>query len=245
MYTGPKLHTNSLVFGFDPNSRICNPGLSTGADVTPLYNIAGGEAMTWYNGTGTISITDTDAGYIIDNPNVSATTYWKTGSSLPIAGKDLTMTMWAKYTTSQGQSAHSGLSFHSHSANNGIALHMYNYTSSIYRIGCSTGNGSTRTYATYKGGTANIKDVWSYLALTYNNTTDEFKLYVNGVEETSFTYAQENVDREAHLFVWSTSYTTSSSYRTAYKMGLATVHTTILTADQLLDNFNATKHRYL
>lgn len=247
MYTGPRLHTDSLVFAFDPNSRVCNSTLATGADLSSFkcFTNEGPETLIHAGLAGTITTSSTDQGLVIGTASTGVTDHYKSTTAFDFSSSDITMTMWAKYTASPGGSAQSGLSFHSHSNNNGIALTMLEAGGLDFRVGCSTGNGTTRTFSTYYGQSNNIYNRWAYLALTYNNTTDEFKLYVDGVQDHSFTYAQSNAAREVYLFTWSTSYSTNSSYRSAYLQGLCTIHKHLFTADMLLDNFNATKHRYL
>jgi hypothetical protein len=97
---------------------------------------------------------------------------------------DLSMCCWAKVIETPADSANGLITNHSHSDNTGFGITVKQISTSDYRISCSTGNGSGRTYHTYYG-TTNIKNAWHHLALTYNSTTHIFQLWVDGkVEKT-------------------------------------------------------------
>ena len=68
---------------------------------------------------------------------------------------DISMFCWA-YVVTAGSSANGLVSNHSHANNTGFGITVRQISSTDYRISCSTGNGSSRTYMTYYG-TTNIK----------------------------------------------------------------------------------------
>lgn len=125
---------------------------------------------------------------------------------------DLSMCCWAKVTDA-GSSANGLVSNHSHSNNTGFGITVKQISSTDYRISCNTGNGSSRTYNTYYG-TSNIKGEWHHLALTYNNTTKVFQLWVDGNVELTQSYTNSARNDKLIVFDWSTTYD-SSSYRPA------------------------------
>ena len=94
---------------------------------------------------------------------------------------------------------------HSHSNNTGFALCIKQVSTTDYRICCSTGNGTGRTYCTYYG-TTNIKDSWHHLALTYDNTLHVFKLWVDGICEKIQNYTNAARADIIKIFDWSTTY---------------------------------------
>ena len=126
---------------------------------------------------------------------------------------DLSMCCWAKVIETPGDSANGLISNHSHADNTGFGICVKQVSTSDYRISCSTGNGSGRTYYTYYG-TSNIKEAWHHLALTYNNTTHLFQLWVDGKVEKTQSYTNAAKNDKILIFDWSTTYD-STSYRPA------------------------------
>ena len=126
---------------------------------------------------------------------------------------DLSMACWAKVTQTVGNTANGLITNHSHNDNTGFGITVKHISDSDYRISCSTGNGSGRTYMNYYG-TTNIKNTWHHLALTYDNTKHEFKLWVDGICEITQSYTNSSKDDKIILFDWSTTYN-DISYRPA------------------------------
>lgn len=243
MFTGPELNSEGLVYGLDAQSPRCTTSALGASPV--LYNIVDNDIMVHTVGTAAYtSVADGNA-EAMKKAALSSTSNYISTTAYDMSGGDVTIAAWMKLHISAGTSAQSGFGFHDHNANTGLSLAYRQVATDDVRVGCSTGNGTTRTYITYYGDTTDLlAEGWAYLALTYNDTTDALKLYVNGVQEYSGTYAQSNVSEKIQIGMWSVTYT-SASYRTAYSIGLCTIQSVELTAAQLLSNYEATKYRYL
>jgi len=106
-------------------------------------------------------------------------------------------------------------------------------------------SGSNRLYAghngawtTVTGGSTLSLNTWYFAAVTYDNSSG-WKLYLNGVQDgtnantTTFTGSQ---------FINIASYD-AGNYLTG-RMGVIQVYNRVLTAQEILQNYNATKTRY-
>lgn len=118
---------------------------------------------------------------------------------------DLSICCWALVTECVGDTANGLVSMHSHVNNTGFGITVKQVSTSDYRISCSTGKGNDRTYMSYYG-TSNIKGAWHHLALTYNNTTHIFQLWVDGIVEKTQSYTNVSQNDYIMLFDWSTTY---------------------------------------
>lgn len=102
---------------------------------------------------------------------------------------------------------------HNHVDYSGVGLTVRYISASDYRISCSTGTGSSRTYDDYYG-TTNIKSQWHHCGLTYNRASQTLKLWVDGnVEYTLTGYNNYAASNPFDLFNWSTGYVSNSDHR--------------------------------
>lgn len=102
---------------------------------------------------------------------------------------------------------------HNHVDYSGVGLTVRYISASDYRISCSTGTGSSRTYDDYYG-TTNIKNQWHHCGLTYNRASQTLKLWVDGnVEYTLTGYNNYAASNPFDLFNWSTGYVSNSDHR--------------------------------
>lgn len=136
----------------------------------------------------------------------------KSNTTINLSG-DISMCCWAKVTSTVGDTANGLVSNHSHSNNTGFGITVKQISENDYRISCSTGNGTNRTYFTYYG-TTNIKDSWHHLCLTYDNSLHIFKLWVDGICEKEQSYTNSSISDYIMVFDWSTTYN-SNNYRPA------------------------------
>ena len=131
---------------------------------------------------------------------------------------DISMMCWAYVSATVGDTANGLITNHNHADNSGLGITVKQVSTSDYRISCSTGNGSTRTYMTYYG-TTNIKNAWHHLALTYNKSKKTLKLYVDGnCEYTLTNYDNYAANNPFDLFNWSTGHYTNGDYRPVCKL---------------------------
>ncbi len=165
------------------------------------FTLTSGAAIT-INNNGKIGkcyerVTSKTAGYIVSNKTINL-------------NGDLSICCWAKVTGDVGSDTAQGLiSNHNHSNSTGFGLNVKYISSTDYRICCSTGSGSSRTYKDYYG-TTNIKNEWHHLALTYNNTKKEFQLWVDGIVEKTQSKTNVSTDSVIRLFDWSIGLSTNT-----------------------------------
>lgn len=161
------------------------------------FSLTNGAAIT-INENGKIGkcyerVTSQTDGYIVSNKTINL-------------NGDLSICCWAKVTGDVGSDTAQGLiSNHNHSNSTGFGLNVKYISADDYRICCSTGSGSSRTYKDYYG-TTNIKNKWHHLTLTYNNTKKEFQLWVDGIIEKTQSKTNISADSVIRLFDWSISY---------------------------------------
>lgn len=157
---------------------------------------------------------------------------------------DLSMCCWAKVTATVGNTANGLISNHNAATNTGFGITVKQISTSDYRISCSTGNGSSRTYHTYYG-TTNIKNAWHHLALTYDNTKHEFKLWVDGICEKTQSYTNASEDSKIGIFNWNLD-SEAANYHPACSIDDVRIYNNVLKASEIawLANLNK-KHKKL
>ena len=153
------------------------------------------------------------ADYIISNKSITL-------------GGDVTMCCWAKVTgVGYAGTANGIFGQHGH-LTGGLGITMKDVSSTDLRMSVNTGlygdsGASDRTYCTYYGST-NIYNAWHHLCLTYNSSTRQLRMYVDGNLETITGYGSyitlagnSTVARPIILFAWSTDHLGSNipSYR--------------------------------
>jgi len=129
---------------------------------------------------------------------------------------DFTMACWAYVTTLDANTANGLVSNHDYSMNKGAGINVRYISATDFRISCSTGDGSSRTFQSYYG-TSNIKDKWSHLLLRFEKETNNLSLWVNGIKEFEMTYAMAVSTNYITLFQWSVDYV-PARHRPACKM---------------------------
>ena len=144
---------------------------------------------------------------------------------------DLSMCCWAKVTATVGDTANGLVSNHSASNNAGFGINVKQVSTDDYRICCSTGNGSSRTYSTYYG-TTNIKNTWHHLALTYNSTTHVFQLWVDGIVEKTQSYTNSAIAGKIFLFDWNLN-GTNNNYKPACSLNDVRIYDHCLSAAEV------------
>lgn len=144
---------------------------------------------------------------------------------------DLSICCWAKVTTTVGDTANGLVTNHNAGSNSNFSINVKQISTDDYRISCSTGNGSARTYMTYYG-TTNIKNNWHHLALTYNNTTHIFQLWVDGVVEKTQSYTNSATAQKIMLFDWNVA-GTNNNYKPACMLNDVRIYDHCLSAAEI------------
>lgn len=134
---------------------------------------------------------------------------------------DVSMCCWCKITGyGTNNSANGIITQHGHNTG-GIGITMKYIGASDYRMSINSGlygdaGGSTndRTYMTHYGNT-NIYNAWHHLCVTYDATTKQARLYVDGnLDRDVVQLAGNNTTaRPFRIFDWSTDHSNSASYR--------------------------------
>lgn len=207
----------------------------------PLTNTSGlpeqngTSSVTWtlQNGSSSIVIKNDGSGKIApscyERVTMNAAEAYRTSAKLPALSR-VTMCCWAYVIETVGDTANGLITNHSHSDNAGLGITVKQVSTSDYRISCSTGNGTNRTYMTYYG-TTNIKNKWCHLALTYDGVS--VQLYVNGVLEKSQAYGNKVISDYFDIFNWSTTHYTNASYRPKCKLQDVRLYDEVLSAKEL------------
>ena len=135
---------------------------------------------------------------------------------------DVTMACWCKLTGyGTTNSANGIITQHGHNTG-GLGITMYYASASDYRMSINTGSKGDsfpaadrdRTFYTYYGNT-NIYNAWHHLCVTYNASTKQAKLYVDGKLDRDPVNLKGNntTARPFRLFDWSTDHSNNASYR--------------------------------
>lgn len=169
---------------------------------------------------------DAGSNIILDNNGKIGKCYFRpskqtsgkiTSNSTINLSEDISMACWALVSDCVGNTANGLISNHSNVDKTGVGITVKQISTSDYRISCSTGTGSDRTFYTYYG-TTNIKDAWHHLALTYSKSAEQLILYVDGnAEYTLNNYINSSIEDYIKIFEWSTTYD-SGMYRPAAKL---------------------------
>ena len=129
------------------------------------------------------------------------------------------MCCWAKVTSISDAGTANGLFTHHGHNYGGLGITVKDISTSDWRMSINTGlngdlqaNGaSDRTFNHYYGNT-NIKDAWHHLCLTYQASTKQIRMYVDGkLDANVITVNGNNTNaRPLALFAWSTDHLGSS-----------------------------------
>lgn len=203
----------SLVVWLPLNGNLENQGLS---DLKfSMVNRSGGLEVSTSGGKVVPGLyrrkTKETADYIVSNKNITL-------------DGDVTMCCWAKVTgVGYAGTANGIFGQHGH-LTGGLGITMKDVSSTDLRMSVNTGlygdsGASDRTFNTYYGST-NIYNAWHHLCLTYNSSTRQLQMYVDGNLETITGYGNyitlagnSTVARPIILFAWSTDHLTSNNYR--------------------------------
>ena len=129
------------------------------------------------------------------------------------------MCCWARVTgVGSSATANGIITQHGH-LTGGLGITMKDISSTDLRMSVNTGlygdsGGSDRTYCTYYGNT-NIYNQWHHLCITYQSSTKQLRMYVDGKLDRDVITLNGNsaVARPFALFAWSTDHLYAPDYR--------------------------------
>lgn len=220
-YRGPKLIYDSLVLCWDFASNRSYPGTGTNVDNLGKQDYPGTVSGATWNSQGYFDF---------DGTNDTITT-----PAFDVSGGDFTVEVWINPDSTQTQYAN---------------VFDYGHTGTV-GFTIQQNNTSTNTYYFYIGGvSANFTTLtagtWNHLAITLQNTSAVG--YLNGSQDLSFT-ATGNTDTQGQpLSIGSWWGGSESATRQRYwngQYGLVRIHSRALNANEVQNNYDAQKNRYI
>jgi hypothetical protein len=211
----PKIVTNGLKLYYDPANQKCYPG--SGSAITDLSG--SGAAGT----LGTATTVTSEAGGIFES--ASSGTNFQTNSAQSISASTVSAMVWVKVTTH----------------GNWIDLVKNNWVNSgwiIFSASDSWNVALAQSGSQYGASVVhNNSTAWTNLALTYDGTT--IRLYVDGALASSSTSISNAVLDTGFPIVFA-----GGTRPGAYKTSLIKIYNRALTAQEINQNFNATRGRF-
>lgn len=140
-------------------------------------------------------------------------------SDLPInLGNKLSMFCWVNPTVFNADSNLTGVfGQHRYMTNTGMGVNLARASETTGYLSLSTGDGTNRTYVTYKGKTLLSANKWYHVGFTYDG--NKIKLYVNGVLDAEVDYTvQKNVSDYIVLYSWSLASTSGNAAYDNYEL---------------------------
>ena len=215
VFSGPNVVENGLKLYYDPANQKCYPG--TGSAVTDLSGTGAAGTL------GTATTVTSETGGIFDN--ATSGTNFQTNSAQSISASTVSAMVWVKVATH----------------GNWIDLVKNNWVNSGWIVFSSS---TTWNVALAQSGSQygasiahNNSTAWTHLALTYDGTT--ICLYVNGALASSSTSISNAVLNTGFPIVFA-----GGTRPGAYKTSLIKIYNRALTAQEINQNFNATRGRY-
>ena len=154
-----------------------------------------------------------------------------------VIANDFTFTVWAKRDGDTATGIGGIFGNHHHTELSGANLFFRN-SSTIVTI--AAGNGATRP--TFEISIPRLNPEWNFYAIRYSGTT--YQLYFNGIllnSRTAVVVQSLNSNRYG-IGIWALSYL--AEYYLNGKVSQCLSYTRALSADEILQNYNATKGRF-
>ena len=219
----PKIVRDGLILNLDAADINSYPGSGT------VWNDVSGNG---FNGTLTNGPTFSNNVLVFDGINDYVETPTSIGAEL--AG-NLTYCIWAKRDGNSASSINGLISNEWHPEYTGIGIYLRNNDT---QITVETGNGTSRPSYSLVHPTTNQN--WTHYCLTYNSSI--VTVYINGTLLDSRTApVTQNPARQMVIGRWAPSY---NSYYLNGRISNAQTYNRALTAQEVLQNYNATKTRF-
>lgn len=177
-----------------------------------------GNHLTFYGSTSQIvEKSEGKIGKCLERVSINTGAYLKSTNKI-LLDSDFTMMCWAYVTDTHTTTANGLISLHDYGTNSGPGITVGVDVDDVnYKISCSTGNGTSRTYNHYRGVT-NIRNRWSHLTMRYVKETETLELLVDGVIEHSRIYSMYCKEEFLGVFVWGVNAMSSTSYKPAARL---------------------------
>jgi hypothetical protein len=227
-FTIPNIVTSGLVLWYDPSFETSYPG--SGTTITNL-------ASTSLSGTMS-NITYTDP-YFTYNGS-SSTLSVPDNTLLEPGSGDFTLEAWVYYSTITGSSrVIMGKTNGGNAADWGYGIRTASNGNTYMEVGNGTTTVTTPTFTASTGQWYHIVGVWTNVA------SNSIALYVNGVSQGSNSHSFASVKNTTRpLFFGSFDGGATFGQWFNGRMGITRYYSAALTAEQVLQNYNADKSTY-
>jgi len=223
-YYGGPIVTDGLVFAVDAGNLV-----SYESGSTTVYNLTGSNSGSLNNGTG----------YLPDN-----------GGTFDFDGTDDTMTVKSNYTFSSGESYTYEVWFNP-TTNNTTSGLIGGQNNPMLRWGQGSPSGKIYFFCGYSESPGYIGVLsnsilpvgeWHHAMATLDSVNKVGKLYINGEYETQFTWNTGTVSVPPSTILFNIR---DSSNAYLGKISIGRVYNRTLSSDEVLQNYNAQKARFI
>jgi hypothetical protein len=222
-YYGGPIVTDGLVFAVDAGNLVSYPKSGTTA-----YDLTGSNNGTLINGTG------------FSNVNDGTWTFDGTDDYIRInrmVADNFSLCIWfqTSVTSSTGTQWYQGQGL----LDSEVPGSVNDFGLAYLNNKAVFGTGATDT--TIQGTTSLNDGVWRYIVATRNKTTGAISLYVNGTLEASGTGNTNSLNAATYIYIGSSNGGVGTYGSINGNVALAQIYNKVLTADEVLQNYNATK----
>jgi hypothetical protein len=230
----PSIVVDGLVFYIDPNNPNCYPGFGN-----TLYNIVNTSIGGTFVGYTSNPIDNTETRSIyFDGTN----DYMVVGSLGITYGDSKSLFAWIKPSTVSSTTAYTRLLNYMPDASNRfiLALTAWNTPTNTYKLSGTPNNNISSFLKTSQN--YNLNE-WKYVGWTFNGSAQNF--YVDGVLQSSIadTAGSFSFTGVSGLIIGARTDTSATFYKG--NIGQASIYNRTLTATEILQNYNATKKKYM
>ena len=230
----PSIVVDGLVFYIDPNNPNCYPGFGN-----TLYNIVNTSIGGTFVGYTSNPIDNTETRSIyFDGTN----DYMVVGSLGITYGDSKSLFAWIKPSTVSSTTAYTRLLNYMPDASNRfiLALTAWNTPTNTYKLSGTPNNNISSFLKTSQN--YNINE-WKYVGWTFDGSAQNF--YVDGVIQSSIadTAGSFSFIGVSGLIIGARTDTSATFYKG--NIGQASIYNRALTATEILQNYNATKKKYM
>jgi len=234
----PKIVTDGLVFYSDPANPKSYPATGlTGTDLTKNKSTVSYSSGVTFNASngGTMALNGSAGSY------GSGTNFLTIGPT-----SSFTACSWVKYnsTVTSGPARCSAIA-KAANTNDFEAVLGFPYTYSSSKLGLEVGKAGVASQIAYSLN-SNPTGVWYHLAGVFMNGSGNF--YINGIYQSTVTYSATvngaNTNSNAWIIGTETFNGSASGPFVNGNIGPTCVYNRILSANEILQNYNATKGRF-
>ena len=162
------------------------------------------------------------------------------GAILPLGGSDLSLGAWFRLSSSASTSVNHNL-IHNFGTGGYRLLTGWDGSKFVLNYQIRAADNSVQAISSFTSVPTIQTNTWYYAALTHQNSNNEGKLYLNGVLERTVTFTITRAASSNTLYL---GFSSNNIHYFNGSMSNATIHTSILTENEILQNFNALRGRF-